>query len=299
MAARRTKKIEGLDDSEVADLRRQLADGRRPRVQLSGPQFPPGASGTISRIGDPATAGTDYITVRTKVNGVIDELAFAPAELSLRPRASSAATRKAANVGSALGAGAASSVGVARQPRQRLTPPTSSAAATSPVASAGSPVSPASVSTASATASAPTSKASEAVDRPVKAADRPARSADRPAKAADPAAVDRADKEADPARSPARRRKVAAPPKVSVTVSSSGASWTVSATRGPKAIVRSVAVPPGAITALAELLDQPALIEAVAEINETALAEAQDRAEQLRAELAQLEAVLATHRTPR
>jgi hypothetical protein len=101
------------------------------------------------------------------------------------------------------------------------------------------------------------------------------------------------------ATSAARRRKAGAPPKVNVTVSSSGASWTVSATRGPKAIVRNVPVPPGVITALAELLDQPALIEAVAEINETALAEAQDRAEQLRAELAQLEAVLATHRAPR
>ena len=63
--------------------------------------------------------------------------------------------------------------------------------------------------------------------------------------------------------------------------------------------MRAVPVPPGTITALAELLDQAALIEAVAEINETALAEAQDRAEQLRAELAQLEAVLATHRSPR
>jgi hypothetical protein len=39
--------------------------------------------------------------------------------------------------------------------------------------------------------------------------------------------------------------------------------------------------------------------EAVAEINETARQLAQQRAEQLRAELSDLEAVLASHRAPR
>jgi hypothetical protein len=232
MAARRVKKNEGLDDAELADLRRQLAEGKRPRVPLSGPQFPPGASGTISRIGDPETAGTDYITVRTKVNGVTDELAFAPAELSLRRRAGAARPAPASPL-------SAANHPATPRPAKNPVPPAASVGAAAPA----------------------------------------------PAKAA--------------AASPARRRKVGAPPKVNVTLSSSGASWTVSATRGPKAVVRNVSVPPGVITALAKLLDQPALIEAVAEINETALAEAQDRAERLRAELAQLEAVLATHRAPR
>jgi hypothetical protein len=81
-------------------------------------------------------------------------------------------------------------------------------------------------------------------------------------------------------------------------VASSGASWAVSASRGAKGIVKNVAVQPGVVTALAELLDQPALLDAVAEINETARSEAQARAEQLRAELDRLEAVLATHRSP-
>jgi hypothetical protein len=85
---------------------------------------------------------------------------------------------------------------------------------------------------------------------------------------------------------------------VSFTVSSTGASWTLGANRGNKALARNVALPPGVVTALAELLDQPALTEAVSEINDAALAEARSRADQLRAELDRLEAVLATHRRP-
>jgi hypothetical protein len=86
---------------------------------------------------------------------------------------------------------------------------------------------------------------------------------------------------------------------VSVTISSTGASWSVSASRGARSIAKGVPVAPGVVTAVAELLDQPALSEAVAEINETARRQAEQRAEQLRAELSDLEAMLATHRAPR
>jgi hypothetical protein len=53
------------------------------------------------------------------------------------------------------------------------------------------------------------------------------------------------------------------------------------------------------ITAIAELLAVQAISAAVAEVNETALAEAEERAARLRAELAELDAVLAAHRSPR
>lgn len=94
------------------------------------------------------------------------------------------------------------------------------------------------------------------------------------------------------------RKKPPAPPKVAISLVSTGASWAVSATRGAKSITKPTAVPPGVITAVAALLDQPAVTEAVAEVNETALAEAQQRAAELRAELAALDAVLAAHRAP-
>ncbi|HJP99984.1 MAG TPA: hypothetical protein VJ851_00130 [Jatrophihabitans sp.] len=222
----------GLTDEDVQRLRDQLADGRRPRVRVSGPQFDGGTSATVVRIGDPAIDGTDYLTVRVKVNGVLDELAFAPAELS---------------VGRAQPAG--------RQPRRVSKP----------------------------------AKATRTVQTP----DVPAPEEPPPA---EPPPAERAPAKAAPATT--RRRKSAPVPQVSFTVASSGASWAVSASRGSKGIVRQVAVPPGVVTALVELLDQPALLDAVAEINETARAEAQARAEELRAELSRLEAVLATHRTP-
>jgi hypothetical protein len=100
-------------------------------------------------------------------------------------------------------------------------------------------------------------------------------------------------------RTPTPRRKPSTPPKITVTVTSSGASWSVSALRGAKSVTKSVAVPPGVVTAIADLLDQSGISAAVAEVNETALAEAEQRAAQLRVELAELDAVLAAHRSPR
>jgi hypothetical protein len=229
-------------------------------VRVSGPQFDGDTSATVVRIGDPALDGTDYVTVRVKVNGMLDELAFAPAELS---------------VGRAQPAG--------RRPRATTKAPAAKApaakapAATAPAAKAPAPKAPAAKPTAT---------------RP--APDAPDQGA--PAEAATPARAAAAGE--TPPAGPSRRRKSVPVPKVSFTVASSGASWAVSASRGAKGIVKNVAVRPGVVTALAELLDQPALRDAVAEINETARSEAHARAEQLRAELDRLEAVLATHRSP-
>jgi hypothetical protein len=86
---------------------------------------------------------------------------------------------------------------------------------------------------------------------------------------------------------------------VTVTISSVGADWMVSAGRGARSIAKAVPLPPGVVTAITKLLDQPSITEAVAEVNDTARAEAEDRAAKLRAELTELEAVLATHRAPR
>jgi hypothetical protein len=238
MAARRGKA--GLTDDEVAALKTQLAGGGRPRVLVSGPQFPAGSAGTVVSVGDPTLDGADYVRVRVKVNGMTDELSFAPAELSLRrsgkqPAAAPERPRRA--------------------PRK----------------------------TAPATENTP-SVAGHPAPQPIPT--QPVSSRPGPAQPVAPAA---------PA---SRRRKPSVLPKVSFTVTSAGASWSVSAVRGAKGIAKNLPVSPGTVTALAELLGQPALAEAVAEINETALAEAQVRADQLRAELADLEAVLATHRSP-
>jgi hypothetical protein len=255
MAARRARNV-GLTDQDVQQLRDQLAGGKRPRVQLSGSQFAAAPSATVVRIGDPAVDGSDYLTVRVKVNGVLDELAFAPAELQLGRRRP-----------------AAEPVAPPRPARRRAAPvakPRSQAARPAPAVPVVAPMA----------ATAPISEPA--------AAEPPS----------DPSSADPSSAGSSPASRNARRRKPTSTPTVSFTVASTGDSWTVSANRGAKGIVKHVPVQPGVVTALAELLAQPALLDAVAEINQTALSQAQARADELRAELHRLEAVLATHRSP-
>lgn len=249
MPARRSS---GLTAEAVEELRARIAEGKRPRVRFSGPQFPDGAAGTVVRIGDPAVAGTDYITVRVTVNGVADELAFAPAELQLPgSRSTDKATRSA---------------------------PEAAARPTKPKPNRRTPITPASTRTEKPKP-APKPEAAKAATAPPAPKPEPAKAAATP-----------------PA--PRRGRKAAAP-SITVSVSSSGAAWTVSASRGARSIAKGIAVPPGVVSAIAELLDQPAVTDAVAEVNESALAEAEARASLLRAELAELDAVLAAHRKPR
>ncbi|HST48080.1 hypothetical protein [Jatrophihabitans sp.] len=262
----RRRKPSGLSEEDVARLRSQLAEGRRPRVALSGPQFEAGASGSVVRIGDPATDGADFLTVRVKVNGVTDELAFAPAELSTGRARSAAAKPARSQVGSPTRTRPARTTPTQSTP----TRPAVSRATTQPAPEAG---------TGTPAAGTPAAGPSES-----------------PARSTVPAAIQA------PATQPtgaSRRRKAPAAPTVSVTISSSGAAWSVSASRGARTVVKNAPVTPGAVTAIAELLGQPGVSEAVAEINEAARQQAQQRAEQLRAELHDLEAVLATHRAPR
>jgi hypothetical protein len=286
------RKANGLTDEEVARLRDQLAEGRRPRVALSGPQFEAGASGSVIRIGDPATDGADFLTVRVKVNGVTDELAFAPSELSTgRPaakpaRAPGARTRKGpASTGTALSGSAPSG----SAPGSALAGTAASEAASSEAASSGA----ASSGTASSAIAPSSSSRTAAAKKAAAPPPQPAAPTSTPAGGA-PAAPP-----TSRGGAAGRRRKVPAAPTVSVTISSSGATWAVSASRGARTIVKNAPVTPGLVTALADLLGQPGVSEAVAEINEAAREQARQRAEQLRAELSDLEAVLATHRSPR
>jgi hypothetical protein len=94
------------------------------------------------------------------------------------------------------------------------------------------------------------------------------------------------------------RRRGASLPTVSVTLASAGASWSVSAQRGARTVVKNAPVPPGVVSAVAELLGLPAVGEAVAAVNDAALQEAEARAAALRAELSALEAELDSHRRP-
>ena len=289
----RRKKASGLTEEDVARLRSQLDAGRRPRVALSGPQFETGASGSVVRIGDPAVDGADFLTVRVKVNGVADELAFAPGELSIgRGPAAGSARAGSARAGSAR-------AGSARAGSARDGSPSGGTRTAKPAASNSPAAKPA--ASDSPAAKPPTPPPGEGGESPAAvpnaAATGPASS--QAAGSATPAAAPATQSAPASQATAGRRRKAPTAPAISVTISSTGASWSVSASRGARSIAKGVPVAPGVVTAVAELLDQPALSEAVAEINETARLQAEQRAEQLRAELSDLEAMLATHRTPR
>ena len=239
MTARQHRDRLGLDAVQLAALRDRLEAGGRPRVQLSGSQFPEGSAGTIVRIGDPAVDGTDFVTVRVKLAGVTDELAFAPAELSPVRRAGGEppASRPAARR--------------ARRPSAGTTSPKPAATAAVPGAT-------------------------------------PPRS--KPDAAAQP-------EPASPGPASGRRRGSATTP-VTITITSTGSLWAVTARRGARTVAKSAPATPGVVTAIAALLDQPGISEAVAAVNDTARDQAQARADNLRAELADVEAILAGHRSP-
>jgi hypothetical protein len=223
-----TRKPAGLSPAQVDVLRAQLDQGRKPRVKLSGTQFGTGTSGTIVRIGDESADGPDFVRVKVKVNGTMDELAFAPSEL----------------MSSVPGATAAP----ATTPELNATPP--------------------GVKRGTAKTTSPK-----------------------------PAAKPRSVK--PNAQTISRRRKSGPVPTVSISISSKGAEWSVTSTRGARQVSKNAAIPPGVVTAIAKLLGQTAIVEAVGEVNDTARAEAEERAAALRVELNALEAVLATHRAPR
>lgn len=239
----------GLSDEQIVQLRDDVAAGRSPRVQVTGSQFAAAAAGTVRRVGDPAVEGDDFVTVRVKINGVTDDLRFAPRELSRGKRRPAKSPAKAA----------APRDGRDTTPAPRKRQPRRPASRT-PAAD----VRPA--------APAPRAQAPSASRAQV-----PGAAATKPRKAA-------------------RRPPSSAP--VSIVLSSVEASWTVSAQRGSRSVLKNVAVNPGVVSAIAALLDQPALDDAVAAVNDTARAEAETRAEELRAELAQIQAVLDSHRRP-
>jgi hypothetical protein len=85
---------------------------------------------------------------------------------------------------------------------------------------------------------------------------------------------------------------------VTITITSAGTAWTVTAHRGQRVVLKNAEVTPGAVAAIVAVLGQPLVEDAVAAVNDTARIEAESRAEQLRAELATVEAILHSHRRP-
>ncbi|WP_375484078.1 hypothetical protein [uncultured Jatrophihabitans sp.] len=276
----------GLTHEQIAQLRDDVAAGKSPRVRIAGSQFGVGA---VRKVGDPAADGNDYVTVRVKVDGVTDDLRFAPRELSRgknapakRPTRTSPAKRAPRESPEPLRADAARAGRRAATPATRTT--VDPARETRPVRTRRKPASSSAAAESAAESAAASAAVSAAAESAACDSAGPASAARRPAAAT------------TPPRRGGRKATSGAP--VTITLKSTGTSWTVSAQRGAKSVARNVAVNPGVVSAVAGLLQVSSLEEAVAAVNDTARVEAEVRAEELRAELTRIQAVLDSHRLP-
>lgn len=105
--------------------------------------------------------------------------------------------------------------------------------------------------------------------------------------------VEEAVAEAKPARRAAKVAKPKASPGLTVTLAYAESEWTVGATQGSKALAKPYVIKPAEALKMVALIDVPGVHEAVEQIVSAERAEAEQQAERLRSELAEIEARLA------
>ncbi|MFG3700998.1 hypothetical protein ACGF5C_24260 [Micromonospora sp. NPDC047620] len=99
--------------------------------------------------------------------------------------------------------------------------------------------------------------------------------------------------EAKPARRPVKAAKPKGPTGLTVTLAYADGEWTVAAQQGSKSLAKPYVVKPAEALRMVALVDVPGVHEAVEQIMAAERAEAEQQAEKLRAELAEIEARLA------
>ncbi|MCM0678544.1 hypothetical protein NCC78_28300 [Micromonospora phytophila] len=105
--------------------------------------------------------------------------------------------------------------------------------------------------------------------------------------------------EAKPARRPVKAAKPKGPAGLTVTLAYADGEWTVAAQQGSKSLAKPYVVKPAEALRMVALVDVPGVHEAVEQIMAAERAEAEQQAEKLRAELAEIEARLAELREAR
>lgn len=105
--------------------------------------------------------------------------------------------------------------------------------------------------------------------------------------------------EKPPARRTVKATKPKGPAGLTVTLAYADGEWTVAAQQGSKALAKPYVVKPAEALKMVALVDVPGVQEAVEQILGTERAEAEQQAEKLRAELAEIEARLAELREAR
>ncbi|GHJ07918.1 hypothetical protein TPA0907_22850 [Micromonospora humidisoli] len=100
-------------------------------------------------------------------------------------------------------------------------------------------------------------------------------------------------------RRPAKVAKPKGPAGLTVTLAYADGEWTVAAQQGAKALAKPYVVKPAEALRMVALVDVPGVQEAVEQILSAERSEAEQQAEKLRAELAEIEARLAELREAR
>ncbi|WP_433393887.1 hypothetical protein [Micromonospora sp. KLBMP9576] len=99
--------------------------------------------------------------------------------------------------------------------------------------------------------------------------------------------------EPKPARRPVKAAKPKGPSGLTVTLAYADGEWTVAAQQGSKSLAKPYVVKPAEALRMVALVDVPGVHEAVEQIMAVERADAEQQAEKLRAELAEIEARLA------
>jgi len=253
MAAASTA-VRGLSTEELETIRDGLAAGRRPKVVFTEAAGQiAGQTGQVVRLTDPALSD-EWVVVRFGK----DELPFSPTDLSIPPR--TAPARRSAPA-------------VREQSEPQLTRP-SAPTPREPMPAEEQPMSARSASPAS----------------PVAKADAPAAAAGKPDAAR---RSDTGRPEAAAPRKTGRQGKPKGPAGLTVTLAYADGEWTVAAQHGSKVVAKPYVIRPAEALRMVGLLDVPAVQEAVEQIVAAERAEAEQQAQKLRAELAEVEARLA------
>ncbi|WDZ83145.1 hypothetical protein [Micromonospora cathayae] len=99
--------------------------------------------------------------------------------------------------------------------------------------------------------------------------------------------------ESKPVKRPVKAAKAKAPAGLTVTLQYAEGEWTVAAQQGSKSLAKPYVVKPAEALRMVGLVDVPGVQEAVEQILSAERAEAEQQAERLRAELAEIESRLA------